>query len=140
MPQYLRVAEKVYKKLEKNKGFIGETNADLNTLMIEIKNEIKGTELKLLYHRIDFDSLMMCGTQSKIKLDLSLIPKIKNSQEFILWLAGFIEKITTGGKRRLPPLVTENKLPEDVNKELSSAPSINHAEKIVEYFVNGKVS
>lgn len=128
--------------MKKNKGFIGETHTDLNTLMIEIRNEIKGSELKLLYNRIDFDTLIMSGSQSQIKLDLSLIPKFKNSQEFILWLAGFVEKITTGGTRRLPPLVvTENKLPDQVNQDLISASrSINHAEKIVEYFVNGKTT
>ena len=57
------------------------------------------TKLKLLYNYIDFAELLIKPLQeSKIKLDLSIIPKSKNTQEFVLWLAGFIERITTGGK------------------------------------------
>ncbi len=32
------------------------------------------------------------------------MPKFKNEDEFILWLAGFIERMTIGGKEKLPPI------------------------------------
>ena len=51
---------------------------DLNNLMIELRHEIKGTKLKLLYNYIDFAELLIKPLQeSKIKLDLSIIPKSK---------------------------------------------------------------
>ncbi len=99
MPQYLRIAEKIYQNVKEKKGFTDEPMEDLNNLMIELRHELKGTKLKLLYNYIDFADLLIKPLQeSKIKLDLSLIPKSKNTQEFVLWLAGFIERITTGGQ------------------------------------------
>lgn len=87
----------------KKKGFTDDPMEDLNNLMIELRQEIKGTKLKLLYNYIDFAEILIKPLQeSKIKLDLSLIPKSKNTQEFVLWLAGFIERITTGGQEKLP--------------------------------------
>ncbi len=32
------------------------------------------------------------------------MPKYKNKGEYIMWLASFIERITTGGQPKLPPL------------------------------------
>ncbi len=73
---------------------------DLNNLMIELRHEIKGTQLKLLYNYIDFAELLIKPLQeSKIKLDLSLIPKSKNTQEFVLWLAGFLSGLLRVDKR-----------------------------------------
>ncbi|KCY32447.1 hypothetical protein J730_1177 [Acinetobacter baumannii 1042969-1197] len=100
MPQYLKIAEKIYQNVKEKKGFTDDPMEDLNNLMIELRQEIKGTKLKLLYNYIDFAEILIKPLQeSKIKLDLSLIPKSKNTQEFVLWLAGFIERITTGGKK-----------------------------------------
>lgn len=46
--------------------------------MIELRQEIKGTKLKLLYNYIDFAEILIKPLQeSKIKLDLSLILKVK---------------------------------------------------------------
>lgn len=105
MPQILRIAEKIYKKLNENKEFSNDPIENLNKLIVEIRQEIKGTKLKLLYNFIDFEEcLNKPNHDCKVKLDISLIPSIKNEGEFILWLAGFIEKITTDGKRKLPPL------------------------------------
>lgn len=99
MPQYLKIAEKIYQNVKEKKGFADDPMEDLNNLMIELRHEIKGTKLKLLYNYIDFAELLIKPLQeSKIKLDLSIIPKSKNTQEFVLWLAGFIERITTGGQ------------------------------------------
>ncbi|EJP51241.1 hypothetical protein ACINNAV18_2176 [Acinetobacter baumannii Naval-18] len=32
------------------------------------------------------------------------MPSHKNKDEYILWLAGFIERMTTGGETHLPPI------------------------------------
>ena len=105
--------------------------------MIELRHEIKGTKLKLLYNYIDFAELLIKPLQeSKIKLDLSIIPKSKNTQEFVLWLAGFIERITTGGQEKLPPILTKVALPVNTPEEIypSMERPINNGEEIIEYF------
>lgn len=137
MPQYLRIAEKIYQNVKEKKGFTDEPMEDLNNLMIELRHEIKGTNLKLLYNYIDFAELLIKPLQeSKIKLDLSIIPKSKNTQEFVLWLAGFIERITTGGQEKLPPIRAKVALPTYAYDEtlLSSATPVNNGEEIIEYF------
>ncbi|MEB3862646.1 hypothetical protein MSG66_01145 [Acinetobacter sp. IK31] len=137
MPQYLRIAEKIYQNVKEKKGFTDEPMEDLNNLMIELRHELKGTKLKLLYNYIDFAELLIKPLQeSKIKLDLSIIPKSKNTQEFVLWLAGFIERITTGGQEKLPPIRAKVVLPTYVYDETypSSANPINNGEEIIEYF------
>ncbi|EXE27278.1 hypothetical protein J569_1240 [Acinetobacter sp. 907131] len=110
---------------------------DLNNLMIELRHEIKGTKLKLLYNYIDFAELLIKPLQeSKIKLDLSIIPKSKNTQEFVLWLAGFIERITTGGQEKLPPIRDKVALPAYAYEEtyhVKETP-VNNGEEIIEYF------
>ncbi|EIB7025106.1 hypothetical protein RG591_002471, partial [Acinetobacter baumannii] len=75
MPQYLKIAEKIYQNVKEKKGFTDDPMEDLNNLMIELRQEIKGTKLKLLYNYIDFAEILIKPLQeSKIKLDLSLIP------------------------------------------------------------------
>ncbi|WP_343579157.1 hypothetical protein [Acinetobacter sp.] len=108
MPQYLRIAEKVYRQVKENKDFNQDPLENLNNLMIEIRKELKGSKLKLLYNFIDFEECMnKPNAECKIQLDISLIPTIKNEGEFILWLAGFIQRITTDGKKKLPPIRKE---------------------------------
>ncbi|EOQ74207.1 hypothetical protein [Acinetobacter lactucae] len=137
MPQYLRIAEKIYQNVKEKKGFTDDPIEDLNNLMIELRHEIKGTKLKLLYNYIDFAELLIKPLQeSKIKLDLSIIPKSKNTQEFVLWLAGFIERITTGGQEKLPPILTKVALPVNTSEKIypSTKRPINNGEEIIEYF------
>ncbi|MBM7140305.1 hypothetical protein OD757_04745 [Acinetobacter sp. AYS6] len=137
MPQYLRIAEKIYQNVKEKKGFTDEPMEDLNNLMIELRHELKGTKLKLLYNYIDFAELLIKPLQeSKIKLDLSIIPKSKNTQEFVLWLAGFIERITTGGQEKLPPIRAKVALPTYAYEETypSSVTPVNNGEEIIEYF------
>ncbi|MEX2791052.1 hypothetical protein AB3673_08665, partial [Acinetobacter baumannii] len=50
MPQYLKIAEKIYQNVKEKKGFTDDPMEDLNNLMIELRQEIKGTKLKLLYN------------------------------------------------------------------------------------------
>lgn len=49
MPQYLRIAEKVYNKFKDEKKFTQKPVEYLNFLIKEVREEIKGTEMKLLY-------------------------------------------------------------------------------------------
>ncbi|WP_410198280.1 hypothetical protein [Acinetobacter baumannii] len=64
-------------------------------LIIEIKKAITGTELKFLYNFLDFGgSLLNLQDEVLLKFDSSLIPSYKNEEEFILWLADFIDRIT----------------------------------------------
>ncbi|ENO2086716.1 hypothetical protein MKP23_001433, partial [Acinetobacter baumannii] len=46
MPQYLKIAEKIYQNVKEKKGFTDDPMEDLNNLMIELRQEIKGTKLK----------------------------------------------------------------------------------------------
>ncbi|EXH22778.1 hypothetical protein J671_3146 [Acinetobacter sp. 1130196] len=137
MPQYLKIAEKIYQNVKEKKGFTDDPMEDLNNLMIELRQEIKGTKLKLLYNYIDFAEILIKPLQeSKIKLDLSLIPKSKNTQEFVLWLAGFIERITTGGKEKFPPIRAKITFPAYAYEETypSQKKPVNNGEEIIEYF------
>lgn len=121
MPQYLRIAETVYRQVKENKDFQQDPLENLNNLMIEIRKELKGSKLKLLYNFIDFEEcLNRPNAECKVKLDVSLIPAIKNEGEFILWLAGFIQRITTDGKRKLPPIRKE--IPPEFKYTLPKAP------------------
>lgn len=94
MPDFLKLAEKIFNKVQESKGFTNDTIEDLNSLMLVLRSEIKKSNCKLLYNYFDFEALVMCSEESSIKLDISIIPKSKNKDEYLLWLAGFIEKIT----------------------------------------------
>ncbi|HCA5041200.1 TPA: hypothetical protein MW129_003241, partial [Acinetobacter baumannii] len=66
---------------------------------------IKGTEFKLKYNFIDFVELFSRPLdECKVKIDVSLIPPHNSEGEYILWLAGLIEKITEGGPKPPPPI------------------------------------
>ena len=105
MPQYVRIAEIVYRNFQENDKFVADKQECLNLIIKQIRRELVDTDLKLLYNYIDFaDGFNRPITDGKISLDISLIPSYKHKDEFVLWLAGFIEKITEGGVKRLPPL------------------------------------
>lgn len=78
MPQYLIIAENVYKKIE-DKNLFSESSAEtLNHLVGVIRKEIKGTKFKLKYNFIDFDECLTKPLEEcAIKLDMSLMPTIK---------------------------------------------------------------
>lgn len=93
MPKYLLLAEKINKNI-KNKHS-NNYFKDLNSLIIEIEKTISGTELKFLYNFVNFNgAVVSVQSELPIKVDVSLIPKHKNEDEFILWLADFIDRIT----------------------------------------------
>ncbi|MFW1920327.1 hypothetical protein ACG9Y9_20775, partial [Acinetobacter baumannii] len=89
----------VYKKIKNDNLFSDDVIENLNCLVGLIRNAIKGTEFKLKYNFINFeDCLTKPLEQSSVKIDFSLMPKFEHEGEFILWLAGFFERITDGGK------------------------------------------
>ncbi|RTQ74420.1 hypothetical protein EJ062_13695 [Acinetobacter baumannii] len=105
MPQYLMIAEKVYKKIKEDDLFSDTPTEHLNNLIGVIRKEIKGTKFKLKYNFIDFDEYLTKPLdECAVKIDISLMPSHKNKGEYILWLAGFIEKITEGGPKPPPPI------------------------------------
>ena len=138
MPQYLIIAENVYKKIE-DKNLFSESSAEtLNHLVGAIRKEIKGTKFKLKYNFIDFEECLTKPLQEcAIKLDMSLMPKYKNKDEYILWLAGFIERITTGGEVKLPPI--SQFIPSDFKFSYEEPPKVSSStgddgEMIINYF------
>lgn len=93
MPKYLLLAEKISKNIKQDSS--SNYLKSLNNLIIEIKKAITGTELKFLYNFLDFSgSLLNPQDEVLLKFDSSLIPSYKNEEEFILWLADFIDRIT----------------------------------------------
>ncbi|AQZ81853.1 hypothetical protein BUM88_09655 [Acinetobacter calcoaceticus] len=138
MPQYLIIAENVYEKIE-DKNLFSESSAEtLNHLVGVIRKEIKGTKFKLKYNFIDFDECLTKPLEDcAIKLDVSLMPNHKNKDEYILWLAGFIERITAGGEAKLPPI--SQFIPPDFKFSYEEPPKVStpigdDGEMIINYF------
>ena len=105
MPQYLKIAENIYRKFQENDQFMIDKQECLNLVIKQIRKELIDTDLKLIYNYIEFvEGFKEPAKDGRISLDISLIPSYKHKDEFVLWLAGFIEKITEGGVKRLPPL------------------------------------
>ncbi|MER8054497.1 hypothetical protein [Acinetobacter pittii] len=105
MPQYLMFAENIYNKIKDEELFSHDCIENMNLLMTCIRREIEGTEFKLKYNFIDFVELFSRPLdECKVKIDVSLIPPHNSEGEYVLWLAGFIEKITEGGPKPPPPI------------------------------------
>ncbi|MFN3898514.1 MAG: hypothetical protein ACK4PM_14420 [Acinetobacter junii] len=105
MSQFLHIAEKIYNDLNKNMIFTNDPLENLNNLILIIRQELKPTKLKLMYNLIDFEEcLSKPNSECKVKIDISLIPKLKNKDEFLLWLASFIEHLTTDSTKKIPPI------------------------------------
>lgn len=108
MTKFIAIAEKVYEECEKKNLFSESTIEQLNNLVSAIRKELKGSSCKLKNNYIDFEEcLNKPPDKCVVKLDISLMPKYKNKLEYIMWLAGFIERITVGGR---PKLHTTRKL------------------------------
>ncbi len=140
MPQYLFLAETIYKKMKNEKLFSIDVLENMYILMKVIRKEIKGTEYKLKYNFIDFNEVLSKSKNDcKVKIDVSLIPSYNLREEYILWLAGFIQKITEGGPKPPPPI--KEYIPEFINLEseldfltLNLEKNQNNGEEIVNYF------
>ncbi|CAM4346054.1 hypothetical protein F901_02044 [Acinetobacter dispersus] len=108
MESYLEIAEKLYNSLCGINKISSKSNTWLNLVVKELKKEIVGTNIQLKFNHIYFKRGFKNETEIKLSsLDISLIPNYENKYEFILWLAGFIEKITIGGKKA-PPAIKFN--------------------------------
>lgn len=59
MTQFLKIAEQIYKRVQVKKGFSDDLSEDLNNLMIELRAEIKISNLRMLYNYINFEELLM---------------------------------------------------------------------------------
>ncbi|MFK8986884.1 hypothetical protein [Acinetobacter seifertii] len=120
MIKFIAIAEKVYEELEKKDLFSDNIIEQLNNLVSVIRKELKGTPCKLKNNYIDFEEcLTKPPDECLVKLDVSLMPKYKNKLEYIMWLASFIEKITVGGRPKLPPItsfIPSNYQPKDLDR------------------------
>ncbi|MFB1278656.1 hypothetical protein ACEW9Z_17985 [Acinetobacter baumannii] len=140
MPQYLMFAENIYNKIKDEELFSHDCIENMNLLMTCIRREIEGTEFKLKYNFIDFNEVLSKSKNDcKVKIDVSLIPSYNLREEYILWLAGFIQKITEGGPKPPPPI--KEYIPEFINLEseldfltLNLEKNQNNGEEIVNYF------
>lgn len=107
MTKFIAIAEKVYEELEKKNLFSENIIEQLNNLVSAIRKALKGSSCKLKNNYIDFEEcLNKPPDKCVVQLDISLMPKYKNKLEYIMWLASFIEKITVGGRPKLPPLTS----------------------------------
>lgn len=138
MPQYLKLAEKIYNQVKNLKGFTEDPVEDLNNLMIELRSSIKETKFKLLYNYIDFEELVMGSKNTSIDLDISLIPKSKYVDEYILWLASFIERITVCENNKALNLNNKIILPNYHYDDSGNIINLskNNGEEIISYFKN----
>ncbi|AMX19800.1 hypothetical protein IEC338SC_2674 [Acinetobacter pittii] len=140
MPQYLEIAESVYRKVKENELFSDNSIENLNNLMTFIRKEIADSVFKLKYNFIDFEEAFTKPlSECKVKIDISLIPHFLQEDEYVLWLAGFIEKITEGGPKPPPPI--KKFIPEFMNLKseldflpLSEEKVQNEGKEITDYF------
>ncbi|WP_414659794.1 hypothetical protein ACMHYC_08165 [Acinetobacter courvalinii] len=103
---YLLLAEKIYKKLNKKSQMTMDSTEYVNYLLKEVREEIKGTGMKLICNYVETRTCFKNNKEGKYPIiDISLMPNYKNYGEFVLWLAIFIEKNTKGGKVKITPIV-----------------------------------
>lgn len=137
MPQYLRIADNIYKRFLEEKKFNNSLQDYLNLIVKQLRIDLKDTDLRLKYNFIEFvDGFQANQSHGHLYVDISLVPNYKENDEFLLWLAGFIEKITEGGIKRLPPLIEE--IPPDFSFENDISKLLkkkrNDTEKMIESY------
>ncbi|RSN82880.1 hypothetical protein EA770_04500 [Acinetobacter baumannii] len=137
MPQYLRLADNLYNVLEEKQLFTYDSQELVNLIFRELRKALKDTNLKLLVNFIDMEKGLIQAQEGELYFDLSLIPNYKNNGEFILWLAGFIEKMTEGGIKKLPPLYKN--IPEDFTFTFKEKQTL-HQVKDQEIFPKNNIS
>ena len=85
MPQYLKIAEKIYSKLEVENKFSTDPQELLDLIFLQLRKELKDTGLKLRCHDVDVEDCFKTCTDRKINLDISIIPHHKHKDEYKLW-------------------------------------------------------
>lgn len=96
MPQYLAMAEKVIKDIKQEAGAkIEKDRKSLFTFIIlKVRQYSQEKNLKVnqeICTTIFDDEKKIEGIK---RIDLTIIPRISNEDEFLLWLAVFIQHIT----------------------------------------------
>ncbi|MCH7294105.1 hypothetical protein [Acinetobacter higginsii] len=140
MPQYLRIADNIYKRFEGDNKFSAPLQDCLNQVINQLREELKDTDLKLMYTHINFvKGFQKEPPNGHLNVFMSLVPNPENKDQFVLWLSNLIEKITEGGVKKLPPKIVN--IPPDVNfdsdilKILSNTSKAKKStEKIKAYF------
>lgn len=107
MSNYLAFAENIYEQCLTKDYFNPDPLKYLNELLAEIRYELKETEIKLTYSYFDENF----ADRNFLPIGFDLIPSYENKTEYLLWLASFIEKNSTGGKRSIPAI--KNDIPSD---------------------------
>lgn len=90
----MKIAELVYEKINSEKYPL-EKVSNYYYLFNQIKQQVNFFKIKILIDCDEFVELFTNGSKnSEIKVDISLIPNYMKKDEFILWLAYLVEKIT----------------------------------------------
>ncbi|MGG2096162.1 hypothetical protein ABFY41_11390 [Acinetobacter haemolyticus] len=133
MKSYIGNAERIYKSLynssikKLNKGeFINLLIVEISKEMLSNKKEVK---IKSICFRQGFKNEPI-GFWTDF--DISLIPNYESKYEFILWLAGFIDKIFIGNKR-IPPAILRDIPCEYTYKEIIKHQKMNKNNNIYAY-------
>lgn len=139
MPQYLALAESVLERIKRDDLQINKMDRYdfLNLIISNVRELTQSTHLKM--------NQKICNAifnfESKV-IDLSLLPNnLEYEDEFLLWLAGFVEQITIDENRvDLPPLKTLIKDRDKVSKEVKElfTDNLKSAEEINQYFRQNK--
>ena len=106
MQSYIENAERIYKSLY-NRNIIALAKSELLNLMIEeISKDMLGRNSEVTINSIKFkQGFKNESIDGWANLDISLIPSYESEHEFILWLAGFIDKVCVGVNRVPPALM-----------------------------------
>lgn len=136
MPYFLKLAEKIYEKIHRENKFTNDPVVDLNNLFCVLRTEIKDSSYKLIYNYFDLEALVMGSEESTFQLDISIIPKYHNKDEYILWFASLIEKITYKYKEDKIESATIVFKPNYYYDEFGKIVSRNedNGEEIIDYF------
>ncbi len=95
MDECLRIAEAIYDKIHSRNGFQGDSVKDLNIFIMELKREIRDSNIKFKYEFNNMKELIeQIEKNNGKKIDLTLMPSRKLKGEFILWLAVIYSNIT----------------------------------------------
>ncbi|WP_234951445.1 MULTISPECIES: hypothetical protein [Acinetobacter] len=94
MPQYLTLAENVIESIKEEGECESDRKIFFTLIILHVRKQLKTSHLKInqeVCNSIFEDENHIADVST---VDLSLIPRIDNDGEFLLWLAGFIQQIT----------------------------------------------
>lgn len=138
MPQYLKIAEKIYSKIEVEDKFSTDPQELLDLVFLQLREELKDTGLKLRCHDVEVEDCYKTCMDRKINLDLSIIPHHKHKDEYKLWLASLVENVTESRIRRKPRhfvnLASDINFDSELRKLLSNYSKSKSTEDITAYF------